>query len=527
MTGGGATRTAEAAVIATGISKTFPGVKALSDLNLTVGCGEIRAIVGGNGSGKSTLIKILSGYYRSDPGGKVTIGGQRLSSGPLASYRLGARFVHQDLGLIPELSVLDNLAMSSGFPTKLGTVLSGKARERADSMLAAVGMSLNVNRRVKELAPAEATGVALARSLHGVSEGLVKLLVLDEPTATLPAPEVRVVLDMVRLVASRDIGVLYVTHRIDEIYELGASVTVIRDGREIVTADSSELQREALVQNLMGEERATLPIKKAKVARSSDAAPLLSAANLYSKSLRGFSFEVSGGEVLGISGVTGSGRDELLSCVFGATGRTAGVVRISGKALSAERPDQSVRQGVAFVPSDRKALGGIMTITARENVMATDSGRFWKGGFIRRGRESAHVKSWFTRLGVRPVDGLEAALSTFSGGNQQKLILAKWLRRNPSLLLLDEPTQGVDLPAKAVIHREIADAAAAGCGVVISSADIDELVDLADRVIILRDGARATELSGDHLNVANVTHETLGATSHQTLKSIKVEAASQ
>jgi ribose transport system ATP-binding protein len=509
-------RAAAPALEARHVSKTFAGNRVLADLDLTIAPGEIRALLGGNGSGKSTMIKILSGYHRPDPGAAMAIGGQPLAEGDAQSARQrGARFVHQELGLINASSVLDNLALTCGIPTVLGTVRGRKATQRARHILAAVGLDLDPARLVETLSPAERTGVALAAAVHGVDDGLVRLLVLDEPTATLPAYEVSVLLSMIRRVADRGIGVLYVTHRLDEVFQLGARVTVLRSGRHVITTDSSSLDHAALVHYLVGSELD-------EVSREAAAAPLarqavLAATGIRSDRLAGISFEIGAGEVVGVSGVTGSGREAVAATIFGALPRDGGTIRIRDRDLPPGRPDASIRQGIGYLPADRRESGSISGLTARENLTLPSLASFWRGWWLRNRPELDETASWFERLQVKPAGGYDEPFYLFSGGNQQKLLFGKWLRLKPQLLLLDEPTQGVDVGAKAEIHHQILNCAASGTAVLVSSSDIDELAALCHRVLIIRDGQIAVDLRGDQVTVATVTRESLISDASHTL----------
>ena len=498
------------------VSKTFAGNRVLADLDLTIAPGEIRALLGGNGSGKSTMIKILSGYHRPDPGAVIAIGGQPLAEGDAQSARQhGARFVHQELGLINTCSVLDNLALTWNIPTMLGTIRGRKAKEQARRLLAAVGLELDPSRLVESLSPAQRTGVALAAAVHGADEGRVRLLVLDEPTATLPAYEVSVLLAMVRRIADRGIGVLYVTHRLDEVFQLGAQVTVLRGGQHVVTTDSARLDRAALVHYLVGSELDEVRREAADAPPAREV--VLSADRLSAEKLADVSFDIKAGEVVGVSGVTGSGREAVAGTVFGALPREAGTVHVCGQELPPGRPDASVRHGIGYLPADRRDAGSISGLTARENLTLCGLAPFWRGGWLRNRLELGETARWFQRLQIQPGDAYDQPFFSFSGGNQQKILFGKWLRLTPRLLLLDEPTQGVDVAAKAEIHHQILECAAAGTAVLVSSSDIDELAALCHRVLIIRDGQIAVDLRDDQVNVATVTRESLISHASHTL----------
>ncbi|HEY6494377.1 MAG TPA: sugar ABC transporter ATP-binding protein, partial [Trebonia sp.] len=495
----------------TGLRKSFESVVALSDFTLSIAPGEIHALLGENGSGKSTLIKILSGYYQPDEG-DVHVGGQQLAFGsPTAAYDLGCRFVHQDLGLVDSLSIADNLALGTGFPTRFGTVRDSTARALARSDLSKVGLDLDPGLMVEALPPAHKTGVAVARALRENPSVPARLLVLDEPTATLPVREVDHLLQMVRTAAANGVAVLYVSHRLDEILQLAHNVSVLRDGVRVVTRPVAGLDRKALVSAIVGTDLTEVS-STARAPRDlrPAAEPVLQVSGLYSDSLDDIGFTAAAGEIVGFAGITGSGRDLLLGTVFGLTPRQAGVVGVRDKEIPGHCPDQAIAGGLAYLPADRQLDGGMMGLTARENLTLVNLKPFWHRGLLSLRGERAEAATWFSQLQVRPRDGSERRLETFSGGNQQKILFAKWLRQTPPVLLLDEPTQGVDVGARAALHQLIISAAAGGMAVVISSSDADELEAVCHRVLIMRDRRIAAELSGTDATSSNISRECLG-----------------
>ncbi|MCW2761476.1 MAG: Monosaccharide-transporting ATPase [Marmoricola sp.] len=499
------------ALAARNLSKTFNAVTVLSSVDLTIAPGEIHALLGENGSGKSTFIKILAGYHKPDAGGELLIDGQEVSLGSADSaYSAGCRFVHQDLGLVETSSVLDNLFLNRGFPSRWGTISGREARRLAREQLARVGLTVDPRTPVAALSPALKTGVAVARALLVDESVTAKLLVLDEPTATLPDNEVRHLLEIVRRVAGQGIGVLYVTHRLDEVFQLAHNVTVLRDGRKAATEPVTALDRKRLINLLVGREFEEIHAV-AETLHEEKGAAVLEVEGLHAGVVRGISFTCHPGVVVGIAGITGSGRETLLGSLFGAHRREAGTVQVDGTAVAALKPARAMKAGVAYLPPDRKALGGFMDFTARENLTLCDLSPFWGRLHLHRRREVAEARDWFERLEVRPAGGHNQLLATFSGGNQQKVLFGKWLRRHPKVLLLDEPTQGVDVGAKAGLHRLLLGAAEGGAVVVVSSSDVDELAALCHRVIVLRDGQVAADLSGGAVSVANIARECLGA----------------
>jgi ribose transport system ATP-binding protein len=491
------------------VSKTFAGTVALRSVDITVEAGEVHALLGENGSGKSTIIKILSGYHEPDPGSEVCLSGERLAFGsPDASYRHGARFVHQDLGLVETGRIADNLALVAGFPCRLGTVRRSELRRSARRDLARLGLELDPDRLVASLSPAERTGVAVARALHEDPATPVRLLVLDEPTATLPDREVERLLAIVRTVAQRGVGVLYVTHRLDEVFQVADTITVLRDGQRVATVPTAQVDRGGLVTLLVGSELDEIRAVSDELPPEDDA-PLLVATDVHAMHLAGVSLEIRPGDVVGIAGITGSGRDGLLPAVFGAQRRTAGQVTVDGVVLPAYRPERAMRAGVAYLPADRKKLGGFLDLTTQENISISDPRRHWRWPNLSRKRERAETREWIARLDIRPRAAAPMPMAALSGGNQQKVLFAKWLRRTPKVFLIDEPTQGVDVGAKAELHLEILRAARDGAGIAISSADTDELAALCHRVLVLNDGRVTAHLTGSRVNAAEISRACL------------------
>jgi ribose transport system ATP-binding protein len=440
------------ALAVTGLSKRFGASVALQDVDLTIGPGEVHAVLGENGSGKSTLIKILSGFHRPDAG-TVIVAGEPLPFGhPASSYRLGARFVHQDLGLVDSIPVLDNLAIVRA--TRLGTISTRRSRVRARTDLARVGLAVDPEASVGSLSPATRTGVAIARALREDPGSPVRLLVLDEPTATLPATEVERLMEIIRRVSAAGVGVLYVTHRLDEIFTIAGNVTVLRDGRKVATVPTSSLDHRRLVDLLVGGEL-TVAHHEAETLQPAREGPYegqgapeveqpaLSLRGITAAPLDGFSADISSGQITGIAGITGSGRETVLGAAFGAIGRTGEVMTAGGVRLAPSRPDLAMRYGLAYLPADRVRNAAILSLSARENIALSSLRPFRRFGTMWRRPERQTALGWFGRLSVRPPELVDLPLESFSGGNQQKIMFAKWLRREPAVFLLDEPTQGV------------------------------------------------------------------------------------
>ncbi len=499
-----------AALAITNLTKTFVGGRALNGVSFAIEAGEVHALLGENGSGKSTLIKVLSGYHKPDPGAEVLVNSAHLTFGvPHSSYEVGARFVHQDLGLIEDCSISDNLAFGPGFPTRVGTIREKTTRKRARLALEAMSLDLDPAMPIWRLSPAQKTGVAVARALIEDESAPVHLLVLDEPTARLPEHEVELLLAIVRRVRARGIGVLYVTHRLDEVFEIAQRATVLRDGVKVATEQVAGLTREKLLQQLLG-----AALEQAQRKSESDdrkGAPVLTVQGLASEALRDVNLDVHEHEIVGVAGITGSGRDALCATVFGARPHDAGTIQVNDQAITSRRPDLSMAAGVAYIPAERKLQGCFMDLTARENIGFTSLSTIWRFPTLRKGLEVLLAKQWFSKLGVRPSGGTEQPMATFSGGNQQKIIYGKWFQRQPSLYLLDEPTQGVDVGAKAELHQALFSAAEAGAAVLVSSSDVDELATICDRILVMRNGRIADVLVGERVSVHGITRAALDA----------------
>jgi ribose transport system ATP-binding protein len=477
-----------------GLSKTFPGTKALDAVDFDLRAGEIHALVGQNGCGKSTLIKVLAGYHQPDPGTEIELAGEPVDlRDTIASREAGFRFVHQDLGLVETLSAVENLTLGRELDTAFGgRIRWGAERRDAERRMRALGYDFDVRRPVAELGAAERTGIAIARALWDWEDA--RVLVVDEPTASLPREEVKTLFQALDRVRERGLGVIYVSHRLDEIFTIGDRVTVLRDGKRVGTWNVRDLHPDRLVSLMVGGEE--LRPAHDRVYRGGDEVAL-EVRRLRGLEVDGIDVDARRGEVLGIAGLTGSGREEVLSLLFGVASR-GGEVCLDGQAVP-DDPRGAMAAGMALVPADRRGEGAIVGLSVRENCTLTDLKRHSAPtGMLKRSAERSEVGDWIERLDVRPRRP-DAVFGTLSGGNQQKVVLAKWLRRAPRVLLLDEPTQGVDVHAKATIHALAREVAAEGAVVVIASSDDNELCDTCDRVLVMRNGAIVAEVEGDRL----------------------------
>jgi ribose transport system ATP-binding protein len=488
------------------VSKTFGAQRALDDVALDVGRGEIHALVGANGSGKSTLVKIVAGYHEPDPGAGGEVLGQPFALGSGAAARAaGLRFVHQNLGLVERMSVADNFRLEGG---RGGLRPIARKAERADATTALnrLGYDIAPTRMVAELVESERTAVAVARALDHVE--LVRLLVLDEPTASLPGPEVDRLFTAIRRVAAAGTAILFISHHLDEVLGLADAVTVLRDGRRVATTHVGELSHDSLVELMLGRQLMKATALHERLLES-DAAPRSSrlvVSKVFGTSVERIDLEVRPGEVLGIAGLTGSGREEIAGLITGRLAR-GGEVRVDGHEVPPGDPRAAVERGLCYVPADRAAQALLRVANVRENLTLPKLGPPLLGLLARR-PEKRDAQRWVGELDVRPPE-TEKTVSELSGGNQQKVVMARWLRVEPAVLVLDEPTQGVDVGSKADIHALVERAAAAGSAVVMCSTDADELARLATEVVIMRRGRIGVRLTGHDINTEQIEQEQL------------------
>lgn len=474
------------------VSKVFSGNTALDRVSLEVLRGEVVALLGHNGSGKSTLVKVLSGHYTRDHGD--------IRRGPAGDSRL--HFIHQNLGLVAELTVTENLDIS----TKrkwwgLGPINGRMERSRTTAMLETFRVPIDPDAKVASLTPAERTIVAIVRALDGWQGTEDHVLVLDEPTAALHGEEVEVLKNAVRTVASRGAGVIYITHRLAEAVELADRAIVLKNGKVVAEQARGTFDHSSLIRIIAGS-GALHGDRRQDVSATTD---MFTVRHLRDKSLNDINFDAGSGEILGIAGVVGSGMEQLNGTIFGAASRQSGAVMLEGQIVRSDDPTASIDAGIAYVPADRRAHGSFGQFSAMENITLprlSDLRKPW--GMIDRNKEEHQVRGWIDRLQVRPRGRIEQAFELFSGGNQQKIVLAKWLRTRPKVLLIDEPTQGVDVVAQAEIYGLLADAAAQGAVVIVSSTDVKELVAICHRVLVLRDGKVAASFSGEALQETNL-----------------------
>jgi ribose transport system ATP-binding protein len=498
---------------ATRLSKSFDGRQVLREVDLEVIPGEVHALLGQNGSGKSTLIKILSGYHSPDwpsdtPGPRLEVRGEPVDlplSAPEAG-RLGLAFVHQELPIALEASVLENLLIGrfeTGFPARIRW---GRERARVSEALRGFGLDVRPDQLVGDLPGVERAMLAILRALQGLPEDRPGLLVLDEPTAYLPLDGLERVFESIRRVAAAGHGVLVVTHRLGEVFAISDRVSVLRDGAKVKLAATRELSEQALIEAILGFQMGELYPEPVE----GEGEVVLAVRGLRGDRLEPLDLELRAGEIVGATGLLGAGYEELPYLLFGARRARSGVIRVGGESHEQRSlsPRVAMELGMALLPADRRGAGAVLDASVRENVTLPTLRRYFRGGLLRSGEERRHVLDVLRRFDVTPPEP-DRRLGTLSGGNQQKAHLAKWFELEPRVLVLHEPTQGVDVGARQAIFRLIRDAADSGAAVIIASAEYADLAHLCRRALVFRDGRMVAELDGEALTEERIIEQSL------------------
>jgi simple sugar transport system ATP-binding protein len=480
-----------------GITKRFPGVVALDNVDFDVRAGEIHALLGENGAGKSTLIAVLTGALARD-GGTVTLDGRAVEARTVAEAQgAGLAAVYQEIDLLPNLTVAENLLLGR-LPTRLGVVRRGEMMKRAGELLAEYGVDIDPRTPLGELSTARRQLVAIIRAV-GLS---ARVLILDEPTASLDAAETRLLFDIMRGLKARGVGLVFVTHFLDQVYEVADRITVLRNGKRVGGADVADLPQIKLVSMMIGRELEEMD-HLARNRSGKVGAPLLKARGLGRKgSVEPFDVDLAAGEVVGAAGLLGSGRTETARLLFGADRADKGLIEIDGKAVRLKGPRDAIRLGLGFTPEERKTQGIVGDLSVRDNIiLALQARTGWKKLSSRRMREIA--AEFIESLDIRTSDS-DKPVRLLSGGNQQKVVLARWLATNPRLLILDEPTRGVDVGAHAELIRLIESLKEKGLSMYVVSSEVEEIAAYSDRVAVMRDRRMVRTLSGDDVTAPKI-----------------------
>ena len=470
-----------------GIEKHFGGVTALAGVSLELRAGEVHSLCGENGAGKSTLIKILTGVHQPD-GGTIRVDGRPVRFGsPSESQAAGIAVIHQEFQLFPAMSVLENVFAGMPYPrTPLGLINWAAVRARVTKALEEVGAHLDLRTPIRALSAARKQEVSIARAMLLQA----RVLLLDEPTASLPREDAEALFRLVKGLRKKGVAIVYISHHLDEVFELSDRISVLRDGRLVASLEARNATPPIIVREMVGRELAALT----EVVERTAGEPVLEIEGL----TRAGEFEdirltLRKGEIVGLSGLVGAGRSEIAHAVFGVTRAESGTVRLAGREVAFGSPAEAVAAGVAYVSEDRQISGIHLEFTIRENHAMAVLRRLSSFGFVRRGAERAASCDLVARLRVK-CESPETPVRNLSGGNQQKVLLGKWLATAPKVLILDEPTKGVDVGAKAEIHKLVFELAKDGLAVLVISSDLPEILTLADRIVVLRTGRIAGEL---------------------------------
>jgi len=481
-----------------GIDKSFPGVHALDGVDLSVDAGQVLALVGENGAGKSTLIKVLSGAHTADMG-TIRIDGQVVSiASPTDAQRAGVGVIYQEFNLVPSLSVRENIFLGQE-RSRLGFVNADRERTRAKELFDRMGVEVDPDALCRDISVAQQQVVEIAKalSLHA------RILVMDEPSATLTSREVERLFAIIGDLRSEGIGIIYISHRLDEVFHIADRVTVLRDGQHVETRDIGDVTRERLIEMMVGRK-----LENEFPSRTPAIGPerLIVRGLTREPKVRDVSFSVRRGEVLCLAGLVGAGRTETARLIFGADAAEAGTVELDGKVLKIRSPGDAIHAGICLLTEDRKAQGLVLGLTVRENFGLPNLDTFSRVGFVSRLAEAAALDCYIKDLSIRPPYP-EHKAQNLSGGNQQKVVLAKWLERDCDVIIFDEPTRGIDVGAKYEIYVLINALAAAGKAIVVISSELPEVLGMGDRILVMHEG----RVTGEITDVARATQEQIMA----------------
>ena len=497
----GAPVTAMPRVALTGISKRFAATAALTDVSLDLLPGEIHALVGENGAGKSTLVKILAGVHQPDTGEIRLHGEPTVIHGPAQSRALGIAVVHQEPRLFPDLTVAENVFIGHAPSGVLGTIGWRAMRKAAQALFAELDVQFDVGAPVRGLSMADQQLIEIAKALSVDAS----VLILDEPTASLSAHEVERLFTIVRRLRDRGVAIMFVSHRLDEVFALCDSATVFRDGRHVITAPTAGLTTADLIRHMVGRTVSLFPKVENPIGDV-----LLEVSGLTRVGVfRDITFDVRAGEIVGLAGLVGAGRTEVARVLFGIDRRDSGEVRLAGTPVAFSSPSAAMSAGIAYLPEDRHQEGLVLDFSIAHNVTLPILPRLFPRLLVREGTERAVATEHTEQFNVR-MTGVDQEVGALSGGNQQKVVLAKWLASGPRVLILDEPTRGIDIGAKVEVHRLIADLAAQGLAIILISSDLPEVLAMSDRIIVLHEGRITAEIPREQASEERVMFAATG-----------------
>jgi ribose transport system ATP-binding protein len=484
------------------ISIAFGGIKAVDGVSVDLRPGEVVGLLGHNGAGKSTLIKILCGVYHPDAG-EIRVDGEAVTiASAQEAQRLGIAPVHQEIHLVPLLSVAENIFLGRQPLRSRGWIDRAAMERQATETLQGLGIRVDVRALVTDLSVAQRQMVSIARALTSQA----RVIILDEPTASLSERETTILFEIIRRLKERGVAVIYISHRLEEIFAIADRVTVMRDGRVIGTLPIADTRLDQIIAMMVGRQMSEL-FRKEEVPIGS---PVLEVDHLTVEGvLRDISFTLHRGEILGLAGLVGAGRSELARAIFGADRYDGGSVRLEGRPLRARHPREAVARGVGLAPEDRKQQALIMGLPVAQNITLANLFRRQRFGFFSLRAERQTAQTYVKRLGIRTPD-VDRQVAFLSGGNQQRVVIARWLETRPKVLILDEPTQGVDVGAKAEIHGLMVELARAGVGILLISSDLPEVLQMSDRVLVMHEGRITGRFSREHATQEMVMRSATG-----------------
>lgn len=479
-----------------GISKSFSVTKALSNVNFELKAGEVHALMGENGAGKSTLMKILAGVHTPDEG-KILVRGKEVRvEDPSAAKKLGIALIHQELSIVPNMTVAENLALGNESRTKWGTLDRKRIHDEALEKIARVRAPIDPSELMGNLSLGTQQILEIARAISMNAQ----ILILDEPTAALSSFESKLLFELIAEISSAGAGLIYISHRMEEVWNLADRVTVFRDGQLVATSKKNELTPDQVIKQMIGRDVKDLYVRNNRILGD----VVLKVENLGDGvNIGPINLEVRAGEVLGLYGLIGAGRTEITRLIFGADKIATGSIHISGNLVNFKSPRDAIVEGIAFVPEDRKIQGLFALMTLSDNIIIASLARFVRLGFLALRNIAKAVDTQFTNLSIR-ASSIEQIVGELSGGNQQKVLLARGLQTNPKVLILDEPTRGVDIGSKNEIYRIIDSLTKEGTAVLMVSSDLPEVLGMSDRILVIRDGVVVKELLVAEANEENV-----------------------
>lgn len=486
-----------------GLTKTFPSTVALSNVDFTLYGGDVHVLVGENGAGKSTLIKLITGVYRKDAG-KILLEGQEIDPhSPRHAQELGISTVYQEVNLIPTMSVAENIFLGRQ-PMRFGMINMGAANRQAKQLLKDFGIDIDVTRNLSAYSVAIQQIIAIVRGV----DLSAKVLILDEPTSSLDRPEVETLFSVIRSLKQRGIGIILITHFLDQVYEIADRITILRNGHKVGEHRASELPRVQLITEMLGKElthEINKNAAKSQVNLSTEQSYLKVEGYGRQGMVEPFDLEIRRGEIVGLAGLLGSGRTEVAHLIFGIEQNDKGEARIKGKSVKITSPRKAIQNGFGLCPEDRKVEGIIGDLSVRENIVLALQAKMGWFNYLSRQKQDTLADEMIKALSIA-TSNAEKPVKELSGGNQQKVILARWLVSNPDLLILDEPTRGIDVGAHAEIIQIIKQLAKEGKAMLIISSELAEIIDYSDRVVIMRDRKKLRELEGDDINENTIMH---------------------